>query len=218
MLTIVGCILIPGYLAPKSQLDLLKAALSEYTLPPNPLSLSTHYALPDDLFQQYMRESQDLVITLHQGQPDTPTSAKSSTVTNSSSSSSSRTTIGTEPDAVVGFEEILAKNKTAWIDPPSEKLKPKIAEDLMKEIRWANLGWVYQVSSASRCYCYGVDKEWTTKAYDFTPETPIPFPEDLREICKNVVGQIPWSKVFEHDGPENYSSWTEDYGERTSIL
>ena len=130
-------------MSPDNQLDLVKTALSEYTLPPNPLSLSTHYDLPDDLFHQYVSGSQDAIQPLHQLRPDTPNSAAS---TSSTGSTSSRTTIETEPGTVVGFQEILAKNKTAWIDPPSEKLKAKTAEELMKEIRWANLGWVYQVS------------------------------------------------------------------------
>lgn len=46
---------------------------------------------------------------------------------------------------MVGYEDILAKNKVVQIDEPSEKIKAKTAEELMKEIRWANLGWVYQV-------------------------------------------------------------------------
>jgi hypothetical protein len=49
------------------------------------------------------------------------------------STTSSRTTIETEPGAVVGYEEILAKNKLGLVDQPSDKLKPKRAEELMKE-------------------------------------------------------------------------------------
>jgi alkylated DNA repair protein alkB family protein 1 len=61
---ISGCILIPGYLGPEEQLNLLTSALTEYTLPPNPLSLSTHYDLPPDLFRTYTTSPSTPVPTL----------------------------------------------------------------------------------------------------------------------------------------------------------
>lgn len=58
-----------------------------------------------------------------------------------------RTTIETEPASVIGYEEIIARNKTWTGDTPSAKLKERTAAQLMAEMRWANLGWVYQVSN-----------------------------------------------------------------------
>lgn len=95
-----------------------------------------------------MNNSDELVRPLHEVQrPATPVSSTFSAT--STGSSRSRTTIETEPEAVVGYEEILAKNKLARVDEPSEKIKAKTAEELMKEMRWANLGWVYQVGQIS---------------------------------------------------------------------
>ena len=147
----LGCILIPRYLDSESQLKLLHSALTRYTLPPNPLSLSTHYALPQDLFSLYAEESNEETQPLHQLRPETPTLASSVSSHSTTSTKTSRTTIETEPGAVVGYEEILAKNKLNLVDAPSEKLRSKTAAELMKEIRWANLGWVYQV-----CACISV--------------------------------------------------------------
>jgi alkylated DNA repair protein alkB family protein 1 len=148
---IVGCVLLPNYLTSQGQLRLAEEALSTYTLPPNPLSLSTHYDLPPNLFELYANESAQLIHPLHSlRRPQTPTTPVSSTGSTHSTGStrstgSGRSTIETEPNAVVEFEDILAKNQTVQIDEPSENLKPKSARGLMKEIRWANLGWVYQV-------------------------------------------------------------------------
>lgn len=124
----------------------------------------------------------------------------------------------------MGYEEIVQKNKGWKGDVPSGKLGEKSAEKLMRELRWANLGWVYQVSEwcsipainlavpdALRSECthdlIGVRSEliarqWSTKSYDFTPERPIAFPPILAELCTAVVRLIPWAGVFNAtDGP-----------------
>jgi alkylated DNA repair protein alkB family protein 1 len=57
-----------------------------------------------------------------------------------------RKTIETPPASVLGYEEIVERNKGWEGDTPSGKVGEKTAGKLMREIRWANLGWVYQVS------------------------------------------------------------------------
>ena len=139
------------------QLYLLEEALSQYTLPPNPLSLATHYDLPPNLFQLYAEESDQLIPSLASRRP-------SQTVSNSGSASDlsappvhtpkpyvGRKTIETPAGHVVGYEEILSKNKEWTVDPPSDKIGSKTARELMQEIRWANLGWVYQVRLFFEC-------------------------------------------------------------------
>ncbi len=129
-----GCVLIPGYLSAGQQLNLLESALAKYTLPPNPVSIDTHYAVPPNLFDLYASSSAELI--------------KPRCTSNSSTASrqgETRQTIETVPASVQGYEEIVAKNKTWQGDEPSDKLGAKTAEQLTREIRWANLGWVYQV-------------------------------------------------------------------------
>ncbi|KAK8866039.1 hypothetical protein IAR55_001190 [Kwoniella newhampshirensis] len=132
-----GCILIPRYLTPLAQLALLESSLALYTLPPNPLSLSTHYDLPHDLFHLYATA------------PDTLVQPKHASVPASHPPPKCRTIVDTEPAAVLGYDEIVARNKSWTGDVPSDKLGPKTVDHLMRQIRWANLGWVYQVCPLS---------------------------------------------------------------------
>lgn len=133
----IGCLLIPQYLSQSEQLNLLESALARYTLPPNPLSLSTHYELPPDLFELYIHNSSQLIEPIHPAQERSHTGEIRS--------GNTRQTIDTEAASVLGYEEIIARNKTWQGDVPSDKLRTKTAEQLLIDIRWANLGWVYQV-------------------------------------------------------------------------
>ena len=187
----------------------MKSALSQYTRPPNPLSLSTHFAIPDDIFGLYASGSPELIRPLHEyresGTPEAapPDATPSCTSVPKSDRIGSRRTIGTEPNAVPKYEEILAKASTAATTPASDRAKAKPATSLLKELRWANLGWVYQ---------------WTIKAYDFTVDNPIPFPADLKSSCQKVVKDIPWPQVFDGPAPDNYLSWADDYEPDTGIV
>ena len=130
--------LIPGYIEPLDQLILLTKSLQEYTLPPNPLSLSTHYDLPPNLFELFANGSEQVIPPLIAS----PSHSRSSSPNHAGSA---RVTIDTDPDVKLTFEEIMVKSVGASVDAPSWKLKPKTAKLLMKELRWANLGWVYKV-------------------------------------------------------------------------
>ncbi|ORY32229.1 hypothetical protein BCR39DRAFT_41711 [Naematelia encephala] len=190
-----GCIFIPQYLTTSEQLDLLDDCLSNYTLPPNPLSLSTHYALPSNLFTLYATDSTDLIQPLHIFRPPSVIPLPSS-----------RRTVETEPGSVLGYDEIVARNKEWKGDEPSVKLGPKRADELMRDLRWANLGWVYQ---------------WSTKSYDFTPDDPIVFPPELAHMCTKVVKSVPWDLVFDQSVEEkqpDWSTWSDDYVPDTGIV
>ncbi|WVW82433.1 alkylated DNA repair protein AlkB [Kwoniella bestiolae CBS 10118] len=196
-----GCILIPNYLSIDDQLEFLHSSLTEYTLPPNPLSLSTHYDLPHNLFELYSRDPDHIVQPKHL---TTPASQRQSN--DATDIPKSRTLIETEPASVIGYDEIVARNKTWTGDAPSEKLKEKTVGQLVTEMRWANLGWVYQ---------------WSTKSYDFSRDEPIPFPPRLAELCHQVVSSVPWHRVFA-PGDESYScgweNWVKDYAPDTGIV
>lgn len=138
-----GCILIPGYLTIKQQLSFLYDSLAQYTLPPNPLSLSTHYDLPPELFSLFVSDPEATILPKHM------TGAVNPEVLTSASQPKSRKLNDTEPASVIGYEEIIARNKAWTGDVPSDKLGAKEVRKLWKEIRWANLGWVYQVSLIS---------------------------------------------------------------------
>ncbi|WWC58473.1 alkylated DNA repair protein AlkB [Kwoniella dejecticola CBS 10117] len=194
-----GCILIPNFLPIDKQLDLLHASIAEYTQPPSPLSVSTHYTVPPNLFQLYSEHPDHVVqpkhLTLGSKQVGGPENAPRP-----------RKTVETEPASVIGYDEIIARNKTWAGDAPSDKVKERTVAQLMAEMRWANLGWVYQ---------------WSTKSYDFSSDKPIPFPPDLADICKQVVRSVRWSEIFlkEPDSRScGWESWAEDYEPDTGIV
>ena len=214
-----GCILIPGCLDEEQQLEYLEKALAEYTLPPNPLNLSTHYDLPSNLFQLYAEQSNTLIRPLTLTHRESPSAPEASAEPSYEQTSWGRKTVETPAGHVVGYDETLAMNREWKMDPPSEKLKSKTADELLMEIRWANLGLIYQVSS-SRIELQPfkwvlTHAKWSVKSYDFRPENAIPFPSGLGNLCREVVRRIPWSNVFEAypDPPPGHHSWADDYGE-----
>lgn len=58
--------------------------------------------------------------------------------------------------------------------------------------------------------------QWSTKSYDFTPDTPIEFPRTLAHMCSQVIRDTPWTQVSssEADGPgwSDGTDWESDYG------
>jgi len=138
----VGCILIPGYLNPSEQVDLLTSALAEYTLPPNPLSLSTHYDLPPNLFGTYITNPEYKVQTLFSKlSPD-----EQEAIRTREQEIGHRVTKESKSGSEVGYEKILQSGKVWEGDVPGSQLSERSVGELMKELRWANLGWVYRVS------------------------------------------------------------------------
>lgn len=140
-----GCILIPQYLSPSSQLQLLHSALTSYTLPPNPLSLSTHYLLPPDLFGLYTHAPDTVVQPIFASLP--PEIQERIQLEVEKGGHSPRTLNETEAGSTVGYEEILKRSREWKGDVPGSTLGEKTVGELMRELRWANLGWVYRVSS-----------------------------------------------------------------------
>lgn len=53
--------------------------------------------------------------------------------------------------------------------------------------------------------------QWSTKSYDFSRPEPIRFPDDLADLCVQVVKNIPWTDVFTDGQDVAHSTWPEDY-------
>ena len=138
----IGCILIPGYLNSSEQVDLLTSALATYTLPPNPLSLSTHYDLPPDLFRTYITNPAYKVQTLFSKlSPD-----QQEAIRTREQEIGHRVTKESKSGSEVGYDKILQSGKVWEGDVPGSQLSERSVGELMKELMWANLGWVYRVS------------------------------------------------------------------------
>lgn len=146
--------MIPGYLSEIEQLALVRSSLSQYTCPPNPLSLSTHYVLPKSdetsLFSLYASDSETLVPSIASTLLDVDTPRPSPSPTPSSSSSAKRQLIQNQAASEEGYDSIVQRVEGWKGDEPSMKLKSKTVRKLVEtELRWANLGWVYNVSRVS---------------------------------------------------------------------
>lgn len=211
-----GCIILPGHLNEEQQLDFLEQALAEYTRPPNPLSLSTHYPVPSNLFELYAGGDVRAIPPLNVSHTVVGDENVASSATKTRQP---RRTIDTEPASVIGYEEVIARNKTFTGDTPSDKLEARTAGELMRSLRWANLGWVYQVGLAV-CGISGSRQQWSTKSYDFSTSEPIPFPPKLARVCSDVVSDVSWEGIFSEGALANLgcSAWKTDYGMRTSFF
>lgn len=155
----LGLIYIPQYLSPAAQLRLAQSSLQEYTRPPNPLNLSTHYVLPPDLtlFDKYIHDPTHLVdskasalTTPISGTfPDSTrsrTNSTNSSLTRSRPSTPQRELISNKPAHEEGYEALKERVAQWKGDEPSYKLRSKPVGSLLeRELRWANLGWVYNV-------------------------------------------------------------------------
>lgn len=168
----IGLVYVPQYLSPNAQLRLAQSSLEEYTRPPNPLNLSTHYALPPDLslFEKYVREPEYLVDSkASASNPSTPvsqtfpdptrsrTNSTNSTAPRSRPSTPQRELISNRPAHEEGYEALKERVAQWKGDEPSYKMRSKTVEKLLEsELRWANLGWVYNVSPRSSARRYPV--------------------------------------------------------------
>ncbi|WOO85238.1 Alpha-ketoglutarate-dependent dioxygenase abh1 [Vanrija pseudolonga] len=198
-----GCVLVPGYLDVEQQKAFLLAALAEYTLSPNPKSLDTHYSLPPSLFHAYSTTPDLLISPKHLTLDESERNARSQAA---EVNKGPRTLIETAPASKLGYDEVKRRNATWTGDDMSLKLNSKTAEALMKELRWANLGRVYQ---------------WSTKTYDFTARGNIAFPQDLEDVCRRIVSDTPWGEVYanvQEDAVPKFSTWPEDYKPDTGIV
>jgi alkylated DNA repair protein alkB family protein 1 len=142
-----GCILIPQYLDPATQFSLASSALSSYTRKPNPLSLDTHYSTPSDLFSLYASHSPTHIPPLFES---LSAEEQAAIRAEQASAAEGRKTIETAAAATIGYDEARKRNleyerDKGGRDRPSGTLRGRTAGELMREIRWANLGWVYQV-------------------------------------------------------------------------
>lgn len=156
---LLGLIYIPQYLSPAAQLRLAQSSLAEYTNPPNPLNLSTHYVLLPhlSLFDKYLHDPDHLVDSKASASstpvsgtfPDSTRSCTNSanSSTRSRPSTPQRELISNRPAHEEGYEALKEKVAQWKGDEPSYKLRSKPVGSLMeRELRWANLGWVYNVS------------------------------------------------------------------------
>jgi alkylated DNA repair protein alkB family protein 1 len=143
-----GIILLPRYLDVDQQLSLLRESLSTFTLPPNPTNLDTHYHRPSpSLFHLYATRSTQRIPSIAELQGlivDADADADQDQ-DKDSPRPTTRELINNPPADKEGFDAIKSRVAEWKGDEPSVKLRGKSARELVKELRWCNLGHVYNV-------------------------------------------------------------------------
>jgi len=87
----------------------------------------------------------------------------------------------------------------------------------MREIRWANLGWVYQVSPPSARPQSDAMPSGRQSRNDFTPEIPIQFPKGLADLCSIMVSIVPWGEIFNDDADHGQDGQSGDRDHRKRV-
>ena len=189
-----GLVLLPSFVSPEKQRSLVRFSLCEQARHPNETNLDIHYILPNDgLWTEFLRSRQD-----GGGDPIIqPRSCDSSAIREPPGP---RKLIRNTPANPSNFAEISSEPKLS--PSPSSASQPALSSDLLKKLRWANIGYFYH---------------WGSKQYDFTKSKGFVHKE-YKEVCKNAVASVDWEDVFRGTdasdgwGGDDWRTWNGTYG------
>ncbi|KAF5391429.1 hypothetical protein D9757_002030 [Collybiopsis confluens] len=195
--SIPGLVLLPAFLTPERQRELVKWSLVEHCRPPNETNLDTHYLLPDQgLWNAFLQERSALV-------HPRPIDVNAEYI---KQEPGPRQLVDNIPASRINFESIHSISKPLLL--PSVSAQPSTSANLLPRLRWANIGWFYH---------------WGTKHYDFS-KGKIPVHETVRQVCKEIIKLIDWNEVFESDtsewGPSgpDWVDWHDSYEPDAGIV
>ncbi|KAJ3726161.1 hypothetical protein C8R42DRAFT_694830 [Lentinula raphanica] len=192
-----GLILLPAFLCPEEQRNLIKWSLTEHARQPNETNLDVHYLLPPEgIWNAYLRDRNTLV---HPRPIETDAEYLKQ-------ESGPRQLINNVSADTSNFE--LMNNVAKPPLPPSSNIRPASCSYLLPRLRWANIGWFYH---------------WGTKQYDFS-KGKIPVHDTIRKVCKGAVRSVDWQDIFASDtsdwgshGPD-WMDWHESYEPDAGIV
>ncbi|KAJ3794456.1 hypothetical protein GGU11DRAFT_844539 [Lentinula aff. detonsa] len=194
---IPGLILLPAFLCPEKQKELIKWSLVEHARRPNETNLDIHYLLPSEgIWNAYVRDGNTVI---HPRQIETDAEYLKQ-------DPGPRTLIDNIPANTSNFKSFNNVSKPPT--PPSSNVQPASCSDLLPRLRWANIGWSYH---------------WGTKQYDFS-KGKIPIHHTIRDLCKSAVQSVDWKGVFALDtsdwGPHgaDWMYWDENYEPDAGIV
>ncbi|KAL0071535.1 hypothetical protein AAF712_001392 [Marasmius tenuissimus] len=199
---IPGLVILPSFLTPEKQRELVRWSLSEHSLPPNETNLDTHYVLPPEGIWNVAVQAKDdpsrevEIPPRHQLLPP-----------------DQKTEVKHEPRVLINNTPASADtyNSLSNISKPPATPSPTVATatslDLLPKLRWANIGWFYH---------------WGTKQYDFT-RGKVEVHSRLKDVCQNAVRAIPWQEVFSEDASDwgnedDWRTWGESYEPDAGIV
>jgi alkylated DNA repair protein alkB homolog 1 len=194
-----GLVLLPSFVSPGEQRDLVRWSLRDQARYPNDTNLDIHYHLPKDgLWNAYLHaqkhETIETLVLPRFASQDQPIPAEVS---------GPRKLIDNIPVAPDNFLSLSAYPKGPAIPSPTAQASPPSA--LVPKLRWANIGWSYH---------------WGSKQYDFSKGRGVVEPR-VRELCKRAVATVPWERVFGEpedasawgDGGPDWMTWDDTYGD-----
>ena len=144
----IGLVLLPAFLAPAEQRNLIRWSLKDHARFPNETNLDTHYVIPEEGLWNIYQHSQQHRTEVEDIQPRASSSAQSSAATDTPGP---RQLISNEPAGTSNY--LALANEPKLPAAPSTTVKSASAASLIPKLRWANIGWFYH---------------WGTKHYDFT--------------------------------------------------
>lgn len=199
---LIGFVLLPGFLEPLEQRELIRDTLEKHARSPNENNLDTHYHVPQEglwlMWREYRKKRQE--------DPDTkePIISTKAAPGSDAIAETKRTLIDNKPASVQNFARMQAIAKPP--PPPSSTLHPVPLSSIVPKLRWSNIGHFYH---------------WGTKSYQFFDRTLVPIPSDIREICQRAVRSVDWNSVWSGGrdgegewemGKPNWATWKETFG------
>ena len=178
--------LLPSFVSPKEQKELVRWSLRDQARHPNETNLDTHYTLPKDgLWNAHLTAMQD---------PSSEALVQprlSSELPSASDHPGPRKLIDNTPAAPDNFITLSTSFKTPAMPSPTALLSPPSA--LLPRLRWANIGWTYH---------------WGSKQYNFS-KGRVEVDPQVHKVCKSAVGVVDWSQVFGPGDNAQADGWGE---------
>ena len=209
----IGLVLLPSFVSPETQRDLVRWSLRDHARHPNATNLDTHYILPDrglwnSLIHTRENNLEEEIVYPRASAPSPPSpSSASSSASSIPELPGPRQLISNIPASPSTFPLLSSTPKLP--SSPSASVHPLPTSAIMPKLRWANIGWFYH---------------WGTKQYDFTKGKQ-PVSDAYRIVCKDAVESVHWDEVFRREDVEGWGeegpdwhTWRDSYGEFPRVV
>ncbi|KAJ7172566.1 hypothetical protein C8R46DRAFT_1086422 [Mycena filopes] len=189
---IPGLVLLPGFLSPEKQRELVRWSLVDHARQPNETNLDIHYILPEEGLWNHICI-----------QPR----ASTSELPPSDETPGPRQLVNNTPATRDNFETLSATPKPP--PAPSATVQPTVASALLRKLRWANIGWYYHWGTKQYDFTKGKGKidnvlaDVCHNAVNAVDWDQVYGPSDVSD----------WGE----SGPE-WNTWSEDYEPDAGIV
>ncbi|KAF8231323.1 hypothetical protein L208DRAFT_1470560 [Tricholoma matsutake] len=198
--SIPGLVVLPAFVPPEQQRELVRWSLADHARFPNETNLDTHYRIPQEGLWNLWLNSQsdakkDILIQPRASETDSTPSEPPGP----------RQLINNAPATLTNFHSLSSPTPPL---APSATVRPTLASKLLPKLRWANIGWYYH---------------WGIKQYDFTKGRGT-IDDRVRELCQDAVRTVDWKQVYDgieaswEDTEPDWKNWTDSYEPDAGIV